>query len=61
MLQVHQNTLLFCDLNDIRVLKAVQVGLGNADILMAQEPGDGVQVSSQLDLLLCEEVAAGVR
>lgn len=61
MLQIHQDTLLLSNLDDVRILKAVQVGLGDADVLMAQKPGDGVQVGSQLDLLLCEEMAAGVR
>ena len=36
LLQVHQNTLLLGDLNDVRIPETVQVGLCDADVLMPQ-------------------------
>lgn len=36
LLQVHQNTLLLGNLNDIRIPETVQIGLCNADVLMPQ-------------------------
>ena len=36
LLQVHQNTLLLGNLNDVRIPETVQIGLCNADVLMPQ-------------------------
>lgn len=36
LLQVHQNTLLFGNLNDVRIPETVQVGLCDADVLVPQ-------------------------
>ena len=55
-----QYTSLLGDLNDFFITEAVQIGLGNADIFMAQETADGIEIGSHLDLLLGEEVTAGM-
>lgn len=36
LVQVHQDAVLLCDLNDVGIPEAVQVGLRDADILMPQ-------------------------
>ena len=55
------STLLFCNFNNIIVTQAIQICLRNLDILMPQEPGNGIEVSPHFNLLLRKEMAASMR
>ena len=52
---------MFCDCNNFLVPEAVQISLRNLDIFMSQKAGNGVEVCSHFDMLLCVEMAASMR
>jgi len=52
---------LLCDIDDVLIAETVQISLCDLDVFMSQKAGYGVEVCPHLDVLLCVEVATGMR
>ena len=52
---------MLCDIDDVLIAETVQISLCDLDVFMSQKAGYGVEVCPHLDVLLCVEVATGMR